>query len=63
MVRLSLDREVYGGDPEEIQDVGLQAYVYVHGDQLEEARRFQIRGSGPYSLQAIDWLSNVSGQH
>jgi hypothetical protein len=29
--------EVRSGDSEEIQDVGLQAYVYAHGDQIEEA--------------------------
>jgi hypothetical protein len=55
--------EVCGGDPKEIQNVGPHAYIYAHGDQLEEARCFQIRGSGPYTLQAVDWLSDVSGQH
>jgi hypothetical protein len=34
--------EVCGGDHEEIHDVGLQAYVYAHGEQLEEVRCFQI---------------------
>jgi hypothetical protein len=59
MVRLSWTREVCGGE----RDVGLEAYVYTHGDQLEEARCFRIQDSGPYTLQVVDWLFDVSGQH
>jgi hypothetical protein len=55
--------EVCSGDPEEIWDVGLHAYVYAQGDQLEEASFFHTRGSGNYTLQKFDWLSNVSSKH